>query len=261
VGREASERGAGGDTAAPARYAPAPARSRPPAVAVLLVALLVAGTIVASVAGTLSLSQGSATPGPPLTPVVASPEMATPPAPATASTEAAPAPAPTAAPPTPPADARSVFQDPALRTLAEPFLAGPAVSCAPRDPDAGVAERVSCDLGGGRTAVFSRFVNPDVMREQRRGIVAGQGARPGTVLSVRWRYVAGTPETRAGIPPGQNNRGEGVRVRYVDREGVPRLYFDQDSSGCTGDFSLTRPTGNARADLETLRRFWADPTE
>jgi hypothetical protein len=263
VGREASERGAGGDIVAPARHPPAPARSRPPAVVVLLVALLVAGTIVSSVAGTLALSEGSGTPAPPLTPVAAPPEIATPPdtAPATASTEAAPAAVPTTAPPTPPADARSVFQDPALRTLAEPFLAGSAVSCVPRNQDADVAERVSCDLGGGRTAVFSRFINPDVMRDQRRGIVAGQDARPGTVLSVRWRYVAGRPETRAGIPPGQNDRGEGVRVRFVDREGVPRLYFDQDSSGCTGDFSLARRTGNTRADLETLRRFWADPAE
>jgi hypothetical protein len=261
VSREVSERGARGDTTAAARHARAPVRSRPPAVAVLLVALLVAGTIIASVAGTLSLSRGSGTGGSPLAPVAAPPEMATPPAAAstTEPTEAAPTAAPTAAQPAPPADPRSVFQDPELRALAEPFLAGPAVSCAPRDPDADVAERVACDLGGGRAAVFSRLLTPDVMRDQRRGIVAGQGAQPGTVLSVRWRYPAGGPETRAGIPPGQRDRGEGVRVRFVDREGVPRLYFDQDSSGCTGDLSLTRPTGNDRADLEALRTFWADP--
>jgi hypothetical protein len=77
---------------------------------------------------------------------------------------------------------------------------------------------------------------------------------------VRWRYVPGRPETRDGIPPGQTDRGEGVRVRYVDREGVPRLYFDQDSSGCTGVIALTRPTGNSRTDLEALRTYWNDPT-
>jgi hypothetical protein len=107
--------------------------------------------------------------------------------------------------------------------------------------------------------VFSRMRTPEVMRDQRRGIVTGQGAEPGTVVSVRWRYVPGQPETRAGIPPAQKDRGEGVRVRFVDRGGVPRLYFDQDSSGCTGDLALTRPTGNDRADLEALRTFWSDP--
>jgi hypothetical protein len=103
------------------------------------------------------------------------------------------------------------------------------------------------------------MVTPDVMREQRRGVVEGQNAEPGTVVSVRWRYVAGRPETRAGVPDGQNDRGEGVRVRFVDREGVPRLYFDQDSSGCTGELTLTRPTGNDLADLDALRSFWSNP--
>jgi hypothetical protein len=48
-------------------------------------------------------------------------------------------------------------------------------------------------------------------------------------------------------------------VRFVGRDGVPRLYFDQDSSGCTGELTPARPTGNDRADLEELRTFWADP--
>jgi hypothetical protein len=48
-------------------------------------------------------------------------------------------------------------------------------------------------------------------------------------------------------------------VRFVDREGVPRLYFDQDSSGCTGELALSRPTGNDLADLDALRSFWANP--
>lgn len=224
---------------------------------VVLAALLVAGTIVASVVGVVSLLGGSGTSGP----TAAPPEIATPPAsPPPAPTEAAPTAAPTAAAPAPPADPRGVFQDETLRAFAEPFLAGPAVSCEQRGPAPDTTESVACDLGGGRTAVFARMTTPDAMRDQRRLVVAGRQAQPGTVVSVRWRYVAGRTDTRAGIPAGQTDRGEGVRVRFVDREGVPRLYFDQDSTGCTGDFALTRPTGNDSADLETLRTYWADPT-
>lgn len=258
MGREADGRGAGGDAMAAARRALAPGGTRPPALLVLLAALVVAGTIVASVAGTLSLTAGPATGGSPPGPLAAPPELATPPAaPPTDPTQAAPTAAPTAARPAPPA----VFRDPALRTLAEPFLTGPATSCEQRDPGADAAESVACDLGDGRTAVFSRMVTPDAMRDQRAGILAGRDARADTVVSVRWRYVGDQPETRAGIPPPENDRGEGVRVRYVDREGVPRLYFDQDSSGCTGDIALTRPTGNNRADLDALRRYWSDPVD
>jgi hypothetical protein len=261
VGRDAGERGAGGNPTAAARHALAPVCSRPPAVLVALAALLVAGTIVASVIGALTLLRGPGTAATPPAPAAETPEIATPPAsPTTAAPEAAPTPAPTAAPPPPPADPRSVFHDPELRTLAEPFLVAAAVTCEPRTPAPDETESVACDLGGGRTAVFTRMTTPDAMRDKRRGIVAGQGARPGTVVSVRWRYVPGRPETRDGIPAGQTARGEGIRVRFVDREGVPRLYFDQDSSGCTGEFALTRPTGNNRADLEELRTFWADPT-
>lgn len=260
VGRDDGERGAGG-VAAAARHTLAPVGSRPPAVLVALAALLVAATIVASVVGTLSLLGGPGTAGP----AAAPPEIGTPPAsPPTAPTEPAPTAAPTAAataaPPAPPADPRGVFQDETLRTFAEPFLAGPAVSCQQRAPAPDATETVACDLGGGRTAVFARMTTPDAMRDQRRPVVAGRQARAGTVVSVRWRYVAGRTDTRAGIPAGQPDRGEGVRVRYVDREGVPRLYFDQDSTGCTGDLALTRPTGNNTADLEELRNFWADPS-
>jgi hypothetical protein len=230
---------------------------------VLVVALLVAATVVASVVGTLSLAQGSG-PAPPHGAPAAPPELATPPAgpeadPTDAATDAAPTAAPTAEPPAPPTDARSVFQNEELRTLAAPFLAGSEVSCAGRAPAVGASETVSCDLGAGRTALFSRFTSPDVMRDQRRDVVAGRDAEPGTVLSVRWRYGARGEAIRDGIPPGQNARGEGVRVRFVDGQGVPRLYFDQDSCGCAGDIALTRPTGNDRADLEALREYWADP--
>lgn len=259
MGRGAGERGAGGSTAV-ARHFLAPVGARPPAVLVVLAALLVTGTIIASVVGTLSLLRGPGTPGQPPAAAAAPPEIATPPVvPTTGPTETSPTPAPTAAAPAPPADPRGVFQDQALRTLAEPFLTGPA-SCERREPGPGITESVACDLGGDRTAVFTRVATPEAMRQARRAIVAGRNARAGTVVSVRWRYVPGRPETRDGIPPGQTDRGEGVRVRYVDREGVPRLYFDQDSSGCTGVIALTRPTGNSRTDLEALRTYWNDPT-
>lgn len=260
VGRKAGERGASGDATAAARHAMVPIGSRPPAVLVVLAALLVAGTIIASVVGTFSLMRDPGPAGSPSAPAAAPPDIATPPpTPATAPPEAAPTPAPTAAAPAPPADPRVVFQDSALRTLAEPFLARPAVSCEPRSPAPDETESVACDLGGGRTAVFSRMTTPDAMRDRRQDIVTGRRAQTGTVVSVRWRYVAGGTDTRAGIPAGQTDRGEGVRARYVDREGVPRLYFDQDSTRCTGDLTMT-PTGNDRADLDELRDFWADPS-
>jgi hypothetical protein len=236
VSREPGERGASGVTTA--RLAAALVRSRPVFAAA---AILVTITIAATVAGSLSLS------GPPPSATVMPTEAAAP------TTDAATAPA------TAPADPRGVFRDPALRTLAEPFLAGPGVRCEQGEPAADTAERVTCDLGGGRTGVFARMLTPDVMRDQRRGVVAGERAEPGTVLSVRWRYVEGRPGTRAGIPAGENDRGEGVRVRFIDREGVPRLYFDQDSSGCTGDLALIEPTGDDGADLEALRTFWENP--
>jgi hypothetical protein len=257
VGRGVDERGAGGAVAT-ARQVIASAGTRPPGVLVALTALLVAGTILASVVGALSLLGALGAGGP--APAAAPPSLALPPPPPSETPpNAPPTPAPTAEAPPPPADPRGVFQDPALRALAEPFLAGPAVSCEQRAPDADVTERVACDLGGDRTAVFSRIRTVEVMRDQRRGIVAGEGAQPGTVVSVRWRYAAGGADTHAGIPAGRTDRGEGVRVRFVGRDGVPRLYFDQDSSGCTGELTLARPTGNDRADLEELRTFWADP--
>lgn len=240
MSRELGERGASGVTTA--RLAAALVRSRPVFAAA---AILVTITIAATVAGSLSLS------GPPPSASVVPTEAA---APTTGPTTDA-----TTAPVTATADPRGVFRDPALRALAEPFLAGPGVRCEQGEPAADVAERVTCDLGGGRTGVFARMLTPDVMREQRRGIVAGQRAGPGTVLSVRWRYAEGRPGTHTGIPAGLDDRGEGVRVRFIDREGVPRLYFDQDSSGCTGDIALTEPTGDDGADLEALRIFWEDP--
>lgn len=226
MSREPGERGSSA--------APAPVRSRP---ALAALALLVALTIGATVAGSLSLARSAPTD-------VAEPPTGAP---------------PTAKPPVAPTDPRSVFRDPSLRALAESFLARPGVSCEQREPGVNVTESVACDFGRGRIGLFNRMLNADVIRDLRRGFVAGRLAEPGSVRSLRWRYVEGRPGTRTGIPEGQDDPGEGVRVRFVDPEGVPRLYFDQDSSGCTGYLALAEPTGDDNADLEALRSFWADP--
>jgi hypothetical protein len=223
---------------AAARPTPASIRSR---LAFVAAALLVTVTVVVAVLGTISLSGRSGTTGSP---------------------PAAPAPTEVAAPPTAtqaPTDPRSVFRDPALRALAESFLAGPGVSCAQREPGTDAVESVACDLGQGRTGLFTRMRSAEAMREVRQDLLTGRTAEPGTVLSVRWRYADGRSGTRAGIPPSQGDRGEGVRARFVDLEGAPRLYFDQDSSGCSGELALTEPTGDDDADLEALRAFWESP--
>ncbi|GAA0937057.1 hypothetical protein [Pseudonocardia zijingensis] len=254
--REVDERGAGGGALAATRRALTPGDGRPPTLLVLLAGALVGVTVIASVVGTLSLTAGSATGGSPPDPVAAPPGLATPPpAPPTEPARAEPTAAPTGERPAPP----DVFQDPELRTLAAPFLTGPGASCERRAPEPDVAESVACDLGDGRTAVFTRTVTPEAMRERRQDVLAGRDARAGTVVSVRWRYAGQGQATRAGIPPRENARGEGVRVRFVDREGAARLYFDQDSTACIGDITSTRPDAGSGADQEALRRYWSDP--
>ena len=216
----------------------------------LLVALLVAGTIVATVAGTFALTRRSDATGPPTPPACS----------ALLESRGTRDCGATTAPPAAPTDPRSAFRDPALRALAESFLAGPAVSCAQRAPAADEAESVACDLGGGRTAVFTRMVTPDVAARAapRRRRRPGGRTRHGACRCAGATSRAGRGPG-PGSRPGEDDRGEGVRVRFVDREGVPRLYFDQDSSGCTGDLALTRPTGNDRADLEALRIVLGEP--
>jgi hypothetical protein len=217
---------------------PAPGRSRRARLATAAAALLVTATLVITVAAALSLSGRPASAPSPTAPDA---------------TAAAPTPAP--------ADPRTVFRDPALRALAEPFLVDPAARCEQTEPIINVAESVMCELGRGRLGLFTKVLTADAMRGLRDGFLAGQLAEPGTVRSLRWRYVEGRPGARTGIPPDENDPGEGVRVRYVDNEGVPRLYFDQDSSACIGYLALAEPTGDDEADLEALRSYWANPAE
>src|SRR5688572_2245001 len=74
VNRRVDERDPSGGARLATRLGLASIGSRPPAVAVLVVALLVAGTVVASVVGTLSLARGSG-PAPPLGSAAAPPEL------------------------------------------------------------------------------------------------------------------------------------------------------------------------------------------
>jgi hypothetical protein len=157
-------------------------------------------------------------------------------------------------------DLDAEFRDPQLRAFAEPYLQGPIVACrAGTEPQVNVAESVTCDLGNGRIGMFSKMLGVEVMRDLRAGFLAGRQAAPGTVRSLPWRYVADRPGVRTGIPVTRNDPAEGIRVRYIEVTGAPRLYFDQESCACTGFFGLSQPSGNNRVDLDALRAYWADP--
>jgi hypothetical protein len=184
---------------------------------------------------------------------------------------AAAAPAPTGQPteqptgqpteqPTVPADPRAAFRDPGLLALAEPFLAAePGALCRPGEPQVNLQESVSCAFPSGHAALFSKLLSIDIMRDLRASFLEGPYAESDSIRSLRWKYVAGRPGVRTGIAPERADAGEGIRVRYVDEEGVPRLYFDQDSCACAGFIALVEPTGDDRADLDALRAYWADP--
>jgi hypothetical protein len=72
---------------------------------------------------------------------------------------------------------------------------------------------------------------------------------------LRWKFAAGRPGVKTGIPAGDPAQGEGVRVRYIDDSGYPRLYFDQESTASSGFIGTGVPT----RDLDDVRAFWADP--
>ncbi|WP_214408085.1 hypothetical protein [Pseudonocardia lacus] len=156
-----------------------------------------------------------------------------------------------------PADPRDAFVDPGLLALAEPYLSGPGAVCVGEEPAVNQQESVTCDLGNGYAALFSRMLTVDLLHDLRGSFVEGPYAVPGTVRSLRWKYRADPPGTKTGIPADSPERGEGVRVRYIDANGmVPRLYFDQDSTASSGFIVAVDPD----ADLDDLRSFWAAPT-
>jgi hypothetical protein len=153
-------------------------------------------------------------------------------------------------------DPASVIQDPALRALAAPFLTGPDAYCEAGTPGINQRESVTCLLDDRRIGMFTAMLNADVMDDLRQTFLSGAVAEEGSVVSLRWRY---TDSGRIGIPAANPDRGEGTRVRYVDDQGDPRLYFDQEATAVNGFLALVEPSGDPTADLDELRAFWMDP--
>lgn len=153
-------------------------------------------------------------------------------------------------------DPASVIQDPALRALAAPFLTGPAAYCERGVPGVNQRESVTCLLDDRRIGMFTAMLDADVMGDLRQTFLSGAVAEEGSVRSLRWRY---SDTGRIGIPAASPDEGEGTRVRYVDEQGDPRLYFDQEATAVNGFLALIEPSGDPTADLDELRAFWMDP--
>lgn len=147
------------------------------------------------------------------------------------------------------------FSDVALRTLAEPYLLGPDPVCAPSALAAGERERVVCDLGNGWVGLFVRMVDVDALRALRDGFVQGNGAQPGSTSTARWDFVPGPPGAKDGLEISDPAQGQGVRVRFVDERGTPRLYFDQDATLALSFLASVDPA----RDGDALRDYWATP--
>lgn len=155
-----------------------------------------------------------------------------------------------------PDDPRQAFADPALLAFAEPYLVHPGTVCASTgQPHVDVRDAVSCDLGRGWTATFSSMRTPRLVLEVRQSYLRAEVTpMPGTVRSVRWKPVPGRPGVKAGIPPDEQERGEGTRIRYRDRTGSDELYFDEERTGMWATIVAAD-----RQPRDALRDFWADP--
>jgi hypothetical protein len=159
-----------------------------------------------------------------------------------------------------PADPLAAFTDPGMRALAEPFLRTPGVVCRSDVAGVNVQESVGCtNLNHGHAALFTKFLNADLMRDIRRGNLEGLLHQPSTTRSLRWRFVDPVAGTRTGIPAGSSEAGEGTRIRFVQETGDPYLYFDQDSTAVAVLMTSADRTGDTTADLDELRSYWADP--
>jgi hypothetical protein len=227
--------------AAPPGAAPPAARRRRPGRIVLAAAVL---ALLAGAGAYLLLRPAEPAPRPTGADLVGSPVAG----------PAAPAATPT---PVPPADPLLAFRDPELRALAEPYLRGPGASCEAQEIDVQVRDNVDCDLGGGRVAIFTRYLSTEFMQGIRGGFLDSDDGR-GDIRSLRWRFVDRVAGTRVGIPPTSGRPGEGRRIRFV-QDGLPLLWFDQDATACVALLGLNPPSGDAAADLDALRSFWADP--
>ncbi|WP_214408086.1 hypothetical protein [Pseudonocardia lacus] len=228
-------------------------------VALLVVLVLAAGGVLYAAFAPSAESRPAlavATPDPPTSPAPAAPGP-----PTATSTLAPPAQekdsGPLAGAPENPRDA---FADPDLLALAGPYIGGPGAVCVGGEPMINQRETVTCDLGNGYIALFSRLLTVELLHDLRGTFLQGPYAVPGSVRSLRWKYRADPPGAKTGIPADNPERGEGVRVRFLeqadDGSTIPRLYFDQDSTASNGVIASVDPD----ADLDDLRSYWAAPT-
>ncbi|MEU3622159.1 hypothetical protein BS329_34235 [Amycolatopsis coloradensis] len=154
-----------------------------------------------------------------------------------------------------PEEAAAAFEDPELLAAAKPYLDRPDVRCKRAESIVSVRETVNCDLGSGIIASFRVLFFPKQLTALRKVLQTdNDGARPGSIRTLRWEYVPGQPGIRAGIPVGTPREGHGTRIRFLEPEnGYARLYFDEDSTGV----AVYMQAGTD--DQQVLREFWADP--
>ncbi|WP_410580687.1 hypothetical protein [Amycolatopsis sp. lyj-108] len=154
-----------------------------------------------------------------------------------------------------PEEAAAVFKDPDLLAAAKPYLDHPDVRCEAAKSIVSVRETVNCELGSGIIASFRVLFFPKQLTALRTVLQTdNDGARPGSIRTLRWEYVPGRPGIRAGIPVGTPRTGDGTRIRFLEPEnGYARLYFDEDSTGVAVYMQASTD------DQQVLRKFWADP--
>ncbi|MFI6024766.1 hypothetical protein [Amycolatopsis magusensis] len=166
-------------------------------------------------------------------------------------------PVPASESPAPPdlPDPSAAFTDPQLLAAAKPYLGNAGVRCETAETGVGVQESVTCELGSGIIASFRKLLDPGQLDPLRQVLLTdNDGARPGSIRSLRWEYVPGQPGIRAGIPVGTPRDGDGTRIRFLEpEEGLARLYFDEDATGVAVYMQAST------SEQQALRAFWADP--
>ncbi|WP_410661529.1 hypothetical protein [Amycolatopsis sp. lyj-112] len=154
-----------------------------------------------------------------------------------------------------PVEATAAFKDPQLLAAASPYLDRPGVACVSAKAGVGVKDSVTCELGSGIIASFRKLLDPGQLTALREVLLTdNDGARPGSIRTLRWEYLPGQPGIRAGIPVGTPRDGDGTRIRFLEPDnGYARLYFDEDATGVAVYMQASTD------DQQVLRKFWADP--